>query len=404
VNVASYAIDSAGYCFGALLGGALAAGAGLETGFAAGAAAFLLAGLTLRRLPRDAPPPHREARADEPLSREVLAGFAAVLTQRPLRLVVATTAAATLVEGLIEVLVVVVALDVLDAGDAAVGWLNAAWGVGGMLGGAAAVALLGGGRLASGLGGGCLLVAAALVGLASWHAIAPALVLLVAIGGGYALIEVAGLTLTQRLASDDVLGRVLGVVESTYVTTAAVGAAIAGALVGLVGIGAALLVTAGAIALLAVATGWTLARLEASVPIPEREFALLRGLGMFAPLPIATLETLAARLEHVRVAPGEVVVREGDPGDRCYLVAEGEIALSKLSGWSGSMGPGDFFGEIALLRDAPRNATAMAAGPGLLLALARADFLGAVTGHARTREAADALVAERLASGDAERV
>ena len=68
------------------------------------------------------------------------------------------------------------------------------------------------------------------------------------------------------------------------------------------------------------------------------------------------------------------------------------------------MGPGDFSGEIALLRDAPRNATAVAAEPALLLALARDDFLGAVTGHARTREAADALVAERLASGGAERV
>jgi CRP-like cAMP-binding protein len=98
----------------------------------------------------------------------------------------------------------------------------------------------------------------------------------------------------------------------------------------------------------------------------------------------------------VHVTPGDVVVREGDPGDRCYLIAEGEIALSKLSGWQTTMGPGDFFGEIALLRDAPRTATATAAGPGLLLALDRDEFLAAVTGHVRTREAADALVSERL--------
>jgi CRP-like cAMP-binding protein len=62
------------------------------------------------------------------------------------------------------------------------------------------------------------------------------------------------------------------------------------------------------------------------------------------------------------------------------------------------MGPGGFFGEIALLRDAPRTATARAVGPGLLLALDRDNFLSAVTGHARMQEAADALVSERMAS------
>jgi Cyclic nucleotide-binding domain len=236
---------------------------------------------------------------------------------------------------------------------------------------------------------------AALAGIATWAAIAPALALLVVVGGGYALIEVAGVTLTQRLASDDVLGRVLGVVESVYVVTAAIGSAIAGAVVGLLGIEAALLATAAAIALLALATWRPLGRLEASVPIPEREFGLLRGLGIFAPLPIATIETLAARLECVTVDAGDVIVRAGEEGDRCYVVAEGEIELSKQSGWQGAMGPGGFFGELALLRDAPRNATAVATSPGLLLALERSDFLAAVTVHARTREAADTLVRER---------
>jgi MFS family permease len=396
-NAAWSAIDSAGFCAGALLGGALAAGPGLNAGFAATGLAFLLAAATLVPLPRDAPPPHRELREDAPLAGEVLAGVHAVLADRRLRLVVGTLAVTTLAEGAIDVLVVVVALDVLDAGEAGVGWLNAAWGVGGIVGGAAAVALLGGGRLASGLGGGCVLAGAALAGIATWHAIAPALALLLALGVGYALIEVAGLTLTQRLASDEVLGRVFGVVESTYVVTTAVGSALAAVAVGLLGIEGALLATAGTIAALALATGRPLARLEASVPIPEREFALLRGLRIFAPLPITTIETLAARLERVTVDGGDVVVREGDPGDRCYVIAEGGVAISKRAGWHTAMGPGGFFGELALLRDAPRNATAIAAGPGLLLALGRADFLAAVTGHARTQEAADALVAERLA-------
>jgi MFS family permease len=214
-NTAWNVIDSAGFCVGALLGGVLAATLGLTAGFAATAAACLLAAVIQRRLPRDAPPPHREAHPDARLAGEVLAGFRAVLADHRLRLVVAALAVTTLAEGAIDVLVVVLALDVLNTGKAGVGWLNAAWGIGGILGGGAAVALLGGGRLASGLGGGCLLVAAALAGIASWPAVAPALLLLGALGVGYALIEIAGVTLSQRLAADEVLARVLGVVEST---------------------------------------------------------------------------------------------------------------------------------------------------------------------------------------------
>src|SRR5215218_8380269 len=83
-----------------------------------------------------------------------------------------------------------------------------------MVGGAVAVVLLGGRRLASGIGGGCMLVGAALAGVATWQAVALALLLLVVLGVGYAPVEVAGLTLNQPLASDDVLGCVLGVIVS----------------------------------------------------------------------------------------------------------------------------------------------------------------------------------------------
>jgi CRP-like cAMP-binding protein len=192
-----------------------------------------------------------------------------------------------------------------------------------------------------------------------------------------------------------VLGRVFGVVECSYVVTTALGSAVAGAVAGPLGLEGALLATAVIFALLMIVVGNPLARLEASVRIPEDEFALLRGLTVFAPLPIATLETLAARLDPVIVTKGDVIVREGDPGDRCYVVAAGTLELSKSSGWRLVLHRGDLFGELALLRDAPRNATATATSECLLLVLGRADFLTAVTGHARTQEAADVLVRER---------
>ena len=395
-NAVLNAVENLGFLIGALAGGLVAAGPGIAPGLAATAVALLLAVLALRRLPRDAPPPHREAEAGARLANEVLAGFSVVLRQPRLRLVVGALAVTTLVEGAVDVLIVVVALDVLDTGEAGLGTMNAAWGVGGLLGGAAAVALVRGGRLASAVGGGCVVVGLALAGIAGWQALVPALALLVVVGLGYALIEVAGVTLTQRLAGDDVIGRVFGVLESSYVITTAIGSALAPVAIALLGVEGALLAATATMAAVALLAGRPLARSEASVPVPEREFGLLRGLSIFAPLPLATVETLATRLHPMPVAPGDVVVQEGEPGDRCYVVSTGEIELSTRKGWSQELGEGGFFGEIALLRDSPRTATARAAGPGILLALERDDFLAAVTGHARTHDAAQALVSERL--------
>ena len=274
-------------------------------------------------------------------------------------------AVTTLVEGALDVLIVVVALELLDIGDAGVGWLNAAWGFGGLLGGAAAVALVGGGRLASALGGGCLAIGLALVGVAAWPAVVPALALFAVLGIGYVLVEVAGLTLTQRLAGDDVLGRVFGVVESTYVVTTAIGSALAPVAIAVVGIDGALLLAGATMAGVALLAGRPLARTAASVPVPEREFALLRALGIFAPLPLATVETLAARLEHVPSPAGDQIVREGEPGDRCYVICEGEIALSAHEGWSVDLGAGRVLrrDRTAERRSADRHRTRGRAGP-----------------------------------------
>ena len=184
--------------------------------------------------------------------------------------------------------------------------------------------------------------------------------------------------------------------------TTAIGSALAPVAIALLGVEGALLATAATMAAVALLAGRPLARSEASVPVPEREFALLRGLSIFAPLPLATVETLATRLKPAPVAAGESWCSEGEPGDRCFVVCQGGIELSTRKGWRTELGAGGFFGEIALLHDSPRTATARAAGPGLLFALEREDFLAAVTGHARTHDAAEALVTERLRPHGAE--
>jgi hypothetical protein len=131
-----------------------------------------------------------------------------------------------------------------------------------------------------------------------------AFAMLIVLGVGYAWVEVAGLTLMQRLVSDEVLARVFGVVESTYVASTGLGGVVAPLAVALFGIEGALVAVGACLPLLALLTWTRLARFEATTEVPERQFALLRSLSLFAPLSLATVENLAARLIPVAVESG----------------------------------------------------------------------------------------------------
>jgi CRP-like cAMP-binding protein len=126
------------------------------------------------------------------------------------------------------------------------------------------------------------------------------------------------------------------------------------------------------------------------------EIALLRGLTLFSPLAPPELEALARSLEPVDAAAGEAVVREGDPGDRFYAVADGQLAVTQEGRRLRLLGRGDVFGEIALLHEVPRTATVTPVRDARLYALEQEPFLAAVTGHPQSSRAAGALVSERL--------
>jgi CRP-like cAMP-binding protein len=110
-----------------------------------------------------------------------------------------------------------------------------------------------------------------------------------------------------------------------------------------------------------------------------------------------SLEHLAGRLVPLRLDPATVVVREGDSGDRFYIVAEGTVEVSEYGRTISELGPGGYFGEIALIRDVPRTATVTSKTPVVLYALDRDDFLSAVTAHEPSAEAAEEVVSARLA-------
>ena len=391
-------IDNGAFLAGSLLGGALLAAFSSEICFAVVAGLHLLAVVPVLLVGRDPVPASRPRATAGPSLGALLSGILDLARVRDVRDVVGLQTGATFIEGMIDVLVVVVADDVLNLGHGGVGWLNAAWGLGGLAGGAVAVVLLRRGRLTAGIAAGGVLVGASVALLAVLDVPAAALVLLVGIGVGYAVIEAASLALLQRHTSDEVLTRAFTAMDSGYWLATGVGAIAGSAILSLVGTDAALVLTGAALPLL-VALRWRgLARFEARAAVPDRELRVLRAVPAFAALPPATVENLARRLERRELTTGDVVTRRGEQGDELFVVSEGTLAVTDAADGGAVLEPGDVFGEAELLHDAPRSATVTARGPGVLFVLDRDAFLSAIRGPAHTARTIGRLASAQLES------
>jgi len=398
-NATSTTLESVGFFVGPALGGLLLAVTSVGAVFTVTAAMFLWSALVLRRIGADSRGgPGVDA---ESILREALAGFRAIAAERRLRLLVGLYGAQTLAAGILRVLLVVTALQILNLGPSGVGFLNSAVGVGALAGMLVVLALIGTSRLSEVFRVGILLWGVPLVLLGIWPSVTTALVLLGILGVGNTLVDVAGLTLLQRAAPDDVRARVFGVLESIFLGTIGIGAILAPLLTTALGARGALIAAGGGLSVLVLVLWRPLTAIDALAAVPESELALLRGIPIFAPLPLVTLEQLASRLSPVRVAAGDNVFHRGDPGDRFYVIGEGEVAVALDGRPPVTLGRGAYFGEIALLRDVPRTATVTARTKVELYALERDVFIAAVTGHAQSAEAADAVIASRLGSAGA---
>jgi MFS family permease len=392
-NVSSSTIESLGFCAGPAIGGVLLAVSSVWVVFAVTACLFLWSALMLGLMRGVAEPPLTRERPR--LLDELTAGFRAIGRDPHLRLVVGLFGAQTLVNGAFGVLVTVSALQLLDLGPSGVGYLNAAVGIGGIVGGVLSLALVGHRRLASTFGVAIAFTGAPLLLIGAFPSTATTLVVFALIGLAIIVGDVAGFTLLQRGTPSDVLARVFGVVHSLFYATVAVGAILAPLLIHAVGVRWALVIVGAVLPALCVVATASLAQLDAAPPRP-RELELLRRIPIFSPLSPPVLEQLAARLTPVHAQAGEQIIRRGDHGDRFYVVGSGEIEVVLDGQEPKREGKGSYFGEIALLRDVPRTATVRAATDVELFALDRDDFLPAVTGHAGSAEAAEAVVGSRL--------
>ncbi|MGH2629558.1 MAG: cyclic nucleotide-binding domain-containing protein [Actinomycetota bacterium] len=329
------------------------------------------------------------------LLAEAAHGFASIARARGPRLLVWIAALMTIAWGAFDVLLVSVAIEVLDLGEAGVGALQTAAGIGALVGAAGSVALVGGRRLWVAMVGAILLLAAGIAG--SGASAVPAVVTAAVVAGGaITVLDVVGRTLLQRVVDDAVLTRVFGVVEALWMAGVGLGAGIAGVLTGMVGISTALLVIGVSLVVLTVPVIGGLRRTDRAAAVPERQFRLLRSLAMFAPLSPTGLERLASQLDRLATPSGSDVVVQGETGDRFYVIDSGSFDVIVDGRVLRRLREGDAFGEIALLHDVPRTATVRATDDGAVWTLDQEEFLATVTGQPQVSSAAHAISAERL--------
>jgi MFS family permease len=396
-NAVASGVESIALFVGPAVAGLLLAVASTGVVFSLTAALLVVSSffLVLIRVGR-APEPRREIEAST-IASEALAGFTTIGRNAPLGVMMVLLTAQTAVAGAVQVLIVVVAFELLDLGAGGVGYLGAAIGIGSFVGALGALSVAGARRLTPVFLVGVVLSGLPLLAIGIEPVTAVAVIALGVLGAGIALTDISGLTLVQRAVPDEVLARVFGVVQMLWMVSLGIGAALAPALIAWLGVEEALIAVSLFTPMLALLFGVQVARIDAGAPPPRaEELRILAAVPIFAPLPGASLEHVASRLVPLRVEPGTVIVREGDAGDRFYIVAEGEIEVSQDGKVLSELRAGGYFGEIALLRDMPRTATVTARSPVVLYALDRDDFLAAVTGHPQSAEAAESVVASRL--------
>ncbi|MGL6278028.1 MAG: MFS transporter [Gaiella sp.] len=393
-NVVASTIESVGFFAGPALGGLLLAVADIPVVYAFNAATFAVSALLVAAIrPDGAVADEREdhSAAGAGFLGEVAAGFRVIGRDRGVLTLVTVYAAQTVVAGASGVFVVVLALEELGLGKAGVGVLDSILGIGALVGGLVALVLAQRNRLALDFGLGVLLWSVPLLLLAVSPTLPMAVVVFLLIGLGNSIVDINAYTILQRIVSDDVMGRVFGALESVLIATMALGALATPVLIELTGLRTTFLVLGVAVGVLTLLLLPVLSRLDRTALAPAG-VALLRGVPFLAPLPDSVVERLARALERVEHPAGSTVITAGEPGDRFYVIEEGEVEILGRS-----FGPGESFGEIALLRDVPRQATVTATTALVLQALDGPTFVHAVTGHGEASDLAESVMRTRLA-------
>lgn len=386
-NSVTSILESAATVLGPLAAAGLAATVGVGAILVAGAAALGVSATLLLRVAVDG-----ERLSVEGSGNPLLEGVRGIRRVPGAASLVGLIVAQAFVRGCLNVLIVVAAFRLLRGDAAEVGYLTAAVGIGGIVGALAGAGLRT--RLARAFAVSLVFWGLPIAALAAAGRLPVGMLLLSVVGAANSVEDVSGITLLQRVIPQHVLARALGVVWALVMAAVALGSAASATAVEVAGARSSFVAAGLVLPVLAVLSYSRVRRIEASVP-PAALVDVVESVAIFAPLSLASKEQLAARLREVAVAAGTVVIREGDAGERFYIVRDGHFTVA-----AGAEPPrplaGRSFGEIALLRRVPRTATVRAATAARLYVLGRDDFLEAVTGHARATAAAHAVADAHL--------
>ena len=405
-NGASSTIESLAFFLGPALGALLVATTNVEVVFVLNAltflwSAFLITGIHPVAPARSTAPTDETAEADGDapppggMLREMAGGFVHIAKDRDLTMVAFLVSTQTIVAGASVVFGVVFAVEILGTGPEGVGIIDSAFGVGAIVGGFVAIARATKNRIASDLALGTALWSLPLLLVVAFPSPVTVFAAVILLGFGNPLVDVNFVTIVQRLAPDHVLGRVFGAYEGVLIATMALGAVVTPLLLDGFGIRWTMLVLALVVGLPALLSLPRCLRLDATLQPPEH-LDLLRSISIFAPLAPGALEGLARGLGRRHVARGTQVIGTGEESDLFFIIEGGRVEVTQDGTVLREEGPGEFFGEIGLLRDAPRSATITAIEDTDLLTVTREDFLAAVRGAEESMAAANEVVLRRL--------
>lgn len=387
--------DSLATLLGPLMAALILATTDVTVSFAFAAGFALWSAALVLRVQGPAPP-RRVSRVRDEIWTQLLGGLRAIMASGDLALLGGLSAAQTFTRGALSVFAVVVAIQLLHIGEAGVGYLTAAVGAGAVIGSLATASLVGTHRLAAWFGAGVALWGLPVLLIGVFPSEAAAFGLLAAVGVANALVDISFYTLTARLASDEVMGRVFVLMESVVTASVAIGSVVTSVVIGAAGLRNAL-IAVGALCPFVVLLGQRrLHRLDATMVVRDGDVNLLRGVGMLRPLTLPALEMLADGLDSEEVGPGARVFDQGDAGDRFYVVEDGAAEVLGDGHVIRTLGRGEGFGEIALLRRVPRTATVRARTTLRLKSLSAAHFIAVVTGYASSHEHLDAEIDTKL--------
>lgn len=369
-NGAWATLDNVAFIIGPAIAGLLIAAGGLELAFLLNAATFGVVAVVLWRLPvapRTAVGAGQPDAAPTPTWRSLA---------RPMVGPIVLDSASSFVLGGVSVLTVVLAVEVLDVGEAGTGYLQAATGVGGVVAGIAGGALLARPlRIPLLIGGTAGAIGLIALGIAGGLALA--MIAIAVAVGGLLLLDVVNTTYIQRTVPDALRGRAMGILQTSSAIVFSLGSLLVPILGAVLGVPVVLGIAA---VLVAIGVAGALVLIQVGPPQRPVDPVRLRLLDqpLFAGLPTPRLEAAARALVPVSVEAGEAVVREGDEADRFYLVDAGSLRVSrKTKGGEEQLrelGPGAVFGEIGLLRSVPRTATVTAVTPAVLYSLDATGF------------------------------